>query len=62
MYDMNKNVAIVIIGFLVGVNLWIYWSEPTFGVIFTGILLCGALLGRFRWLSAVVIGLVIGFS
>jgi len=54
--------ALFFIGVLIGANIWLYWVAPILGIIFTGILCLGVLMGRYRWVSAIVIGLIIGFS
>jgi len=59
---MHPNLALFVIGLFIGVNAWLYWVEPWFGVAFSILFLIGALRVKFRLVSAFIFGLFLGFS
>jgi len=59
---MNPTFALFFLGFMIGVNVWLYWVGTVFGLAFTLLLLIGMIRTQTRLISAFIFGLFIGFS
>jgi len=52
---------LLFLGFVVGVNIWLYFTQPILAYVLTALIVIGAVRVRFRLISAFVFGLIVGF-